>query len=46
MKTENLELEQLNEIELIQIEGGSHLKDFVEGIACGLAFAGFLASVL
>ena len=46
MKIENLELVQLNEIELTQIEGGSHLKDFVEGIACGLGFAGFLVSVL
>lgn len=33
-------------IESIMIEGGSHLKDFVEGTAVGLAFTGFLAAVL
>jgi hypothetical protein len=46
MKAEKLELVELSETELYQIEGGSHLKDFVEGIACGLAFAGFAIAVM
>lgn len=46
MKTENLELVELNETELTQIEGGSHVKDFFEGVLCGLTVVGFLASIL
>lgn len=45
MNTE-IELIDLNENELLLIEGGSHFRDFAEGIACGLAGAGFLMAVM
>jgi hypothetical protein len=49
-KTNNMnidfELIELNENELLLIEGGSHLRDFAEGIACGLAGAGFIMAVM
>ncbi|WP_263362374.1 hypothetical protein [Flavobacterium collinsii] len=41
-----MELVEMNEVELVLVEGGSHLKDFIEGMAVGLAFAGFIVAVL
>jgi len=46
MKTEKIELVELSEAELTLIEGGSHLRDFMEGISCGLACAGFAIAVM
>ncbi|WP_165829050.1 hypothetical protein [Flavobacterium sp. HTF] len=43
----NLELTELNENDLLLIEGGtSHWRDFAEGVACGLAGAGFIMGVM
>ncbi|WP_276379070.1 hypothetical protein [Flavobacterium sp. H4147] len=42
----NTELIELSENDLLTIEGGSHFRDFAEGIACGLAGAGFIIAVM
>ncbi|WP_193846018.1 hypothetical protein [Flavobacterium hungaricum] len=46
MKLENFELVELTEAELSLIEGGSHFKDFFEGVVCGLGIVAFLATVV
>ena len=46
MKINQFELVELNEIELKNIEGGSHLRDFFTGVCCGLGIVRFLAGAL
>jgi len=46
MNIENLELIELCENDLLVIDGGSHFKDFAEGVACGLGAAGFIMAVM
>ena len=42
----DLELIELSDNDLLVIEGGSHWRDFAEGVSCGLAGAGFIMAVM